>query len=104
MNAKLSKAVFTLGTLLVLGSTASMASVSVTRWDDAKFKAIHAGLTQDEVRDLVGRPASVRANERPGVTMWTYNYTDTFGYNTEFDVSFDSSGKVASTDSLRPKF
>ena len=78
--------------------------MTITPMGDAPFKAVHADLTQDQVRDLIGKPARVLPNERPGITMWTYNYTDSFGYVAEFDVNFDASGKVTSTDSLRPKF
>jgi hypothetical protein len=104
MNAKLSRLLLAVGTTITLAASAVSADAAVVaRWGDAKFKPVHAGLTQDEVRGLIGSPVAVLRNERPGVTMWTYNYTDTFGYNEEFDVSFDASGKVVGTDSLRPK-
>ena len=104
MNAKLSKIVLTVGTVLALGSSAAMALTITPLGKPESLKEIHAGLTQDEVRAQLGKPVSVLNNARPGQTLWTYNYTDTFGYNTEFDVYFDASGKATATDSLRPKF
>jgi outer membrane protein assembly factor BamE (lipoprotein component of BamABCDE complex) len=103
MNAKFSKIVMALGTVLVLGSSAAHA-LTVTPIGDAKFKPIHAGLTEDQVRSQLGSPVTVLKGARAGQTLWTYNYTDTFGYNTEFDVYFDASGTATATDSLHPKF
>lgn len=101
MKSQLSKIVLTLGTVLALGTSAAMAA-TVTPLGGAQFKQIHAGLTQDEVRNQLGNPVTVLANARPGITLWTYNYTDTFGYKTEFDVNIDANGVVTGTDSLRP--
>ena len=55
MNAKLSKIVLTLGTVLVRGTSASMTvgAASIQR-GDAQFNPIHAGMTQDEVRSQLG--------------------------------------------------
>jgi hypothetical protein len=105
MNARLSKIALTLGAVLALGSSAAMAAgFTVTPWGGAKFTQVHAGLTEDQVRSDLGKPVSVLVNAQPGLTLWTYNYTDTFGYNTEFDVYFDANGTATKTDTLRPKF
>jgi SmpA / OmlA family len=66
-----------------------------------RFAQIHPGLTQDEVRSLAGGPNTVTGASRSGETLWIYSFTDTWGYRSEFDVTFDKSGHVAGTSSER---
>ena len=62
---------------------------------------IHPGLTQDEVRSLVGAAGNVTSDSRKHETMWIYSYTDLWGYPSEFDVTFGANGRVTETFAQR---
>jgi hypothetical protein len=88
-----------LGVAATLGACATL-SEQPPRY--ASLSQIHAGLTQDEVRGIAGAPAYVGSNKRTNETLWTYNYTDEFGYRSEFGVDFDkASGLVKDTSTQR---
>ena len=78
---------------LALGACASMDAgyKQVSAYD---LKAIHAGLTQDEVRAIAGTPSTYTQRRRTGVTEWSYPFTDERGYQSVFIVDFDASGRV----------
>ena len=86
MNSKISKTILAIGVALTLGSWASPGLAAQFGAD--RFSGIHAGLTQDEVVSLVGTPGSVMNNSREHATIWIYEFTDAWGYRSEFDVEF----------------
>jgi hypothetical protein len=92
MKSQISKTVAAVGLALALG--ASLSPALAASFGAERFSAIHAGLTQDEVRNLVGTPGSVMDNTREGATIWIYEFTDTWGYRSEFDVEFNGTGVV----------
>ncbi len=49
------------------------------------------------MRSLIGAPISVMNNSREHATVWVYPFTDTWGYRSEYDVEFDTSGVVTET-------
>ena len=59
-----------------------------------QLETIHAGLTKDEVRAIAGAPVLYTTNPRTGATEWSYSFTDEWGYESEYTVDFDASGKV----------
>jgi hypothetical protein len=101
MNSHLTKSFAAMGIALALGACASFPGVQAPASPD-EFSNIHAGLTQGEVRSLAGAPAYVGGNLRTHETLWTYRYTDDWGYPSEFGVDFNmASGLVTETSSVR---
>jgi outer membrane protein assembly factor BamE (lipoprotein component of BamABCDE complex) len=101
MNTRLAKLLLAFCTVTSLGASAQGMAFDNPHWGDEQFKNVIAGLTQDQVRSVIGKPSTVVANASPSVTQWVYRYTDIFGFDTEFDVNFDEQGLVTSTDSVR---
>jgi hypothetical protein len=102
MNSQVSKLFLALGVALALNASASPADTS--RMGDSRFAGVHPGLTQDEVRALAGDPGSVTAVSGSGVSHWIYTYVDSWGMRSAYDVTFDTSGHVARTSSMRVGF
>jgi outer membrane protein assembly factor BamE (lipoprotein component of BamABCDE complex) len=100
VNSLISKLVLAVGIAATLGACASIGAKSFNPERD-RLAQIHSGLTQQEVRDLAGRPDNVTSDSRTGAALWIYSYEDLWGYPSEFDVTFDENGKVASTYSER---
>jgi hypothetical protein len=99
MSSLTSKFVLAAGVALTLGACASSPGLQTGRFDPGgeKLAQIQPGLTQDEVRGLLGRADNVTGASRSGETEWIYSFTDTWGYPSEFDVTFDARGQVEST-------
>jgi outer membrane protein assembly factor BamE (lipoprotein component of BamABCDE complex) len=79
--------------------TAFAAPGAVVPLGDARFQTIHEGETQQEVRDELGAPSST--TKRDGETHYVYNYLDTWGMRSVFDVTFDADGHVEKKTELR---
>ncbi len=65
----------------------------------AQQSAVQVGMTRDQVRSLLGRPAhNVKYRAEPGRT-WTYGVLGNYmpGEETVFDVDFTAEGRVMST-------
>jgi hypothetical protein len=92
MNAQILKPLSVLAAALALSACASLSEQPSGEGPLAK---IEPGLTQADVRGIVGRPANVTHVSRSGASLWIYSFTDTWGYPSEFDISFDGSGRVA---------
>jgi hypothetical protein len=78
-----SKILLGLGVALTLAAQAAPPGARAER-----LQQIHAGLTQDEVRNIAGAPGTVTGNSREGATLWIYDFTDIWGYRSELDVEF----------------
>ncbi len=101
MNSHITKSVAAMGLALALGACASLPEAQA-RVTSGQLSNIHAGLTQDEVRSIAGAPAYVGSNPRTNETLWTYEFTDEWGYRSDFGVDFDkASGLVTETSSIR---
>jgi hypothetical protein len=92
MNTQILKLLPVLAAALALSACASFSERAPGEGPLAK---IEPGLTQADVQSIVGRPANVTRNSRSGASLWIYSFTDTWGYPSEFDVTFDKSGRVA---------
>ncbi|HXS51190.1 MAG TPA: outer membrane protein assembly factor BamE [Usitatibacter sp.] len=57
------------------------------RSDDV-FANIRAGMTRDEVAGRIGPPDETMQFARSRTDAWSYYYTDTWGYPSEFSVTF----------------
>ena len=90
MNTKLSK--FLAGSSLVLAFAAHAAPSDfysmLTPLGNQRFAAVHTGLTADEVRSAIGAPRAISQFPRLSETMWSYDFTDAWGYRSEFEVGF----------------
>lgn len=61
--------------------------------DDEHFYRIHEGMTQDDVMRMIGPPGeSMRFGS--GNYAWTYRFQDTWGYTSDFTVTFNPGGVV----------
>ena len=98
MNLPISKIFLGAGLAVALGACASIPDQHVAKRDE--LGQIHAGLTQDEVRNLAGKAPTVTGNKRTRKTLWIYPFTDLWGYASEFDVEFKD-GVVTDTFSER---
>jgi hypothetical protein len=86
--------------LLLAAFLAGCAASPALRSDDV-FSRIHAGMTQAEVRELVGAPDNVMPFPLSRHTSWGYFYFDTWGYYAEFSVTFAPDGLAISKISRR---
>jgi hypothetical protein len=82
MNS-ISKVLLGLGVAVTLAAHAEPSSARADR-----LSQIHSGLTQEQVRSIAGAPNTVTGNSREGATLWIYDYTDLWGYRSEYDVEF----------------
>jgi|SRR6266850_683311 len=98
MTSQFSKLLPALGVALTLSACASLGSLPPKADQVAR---VHPGLTQDEVRSLVGVTGNVTSDSRKHETMWIYSFTDLWGYPSEFDVTFDANGRVTETYAQR---
>lgn len=68
---------------------------------DDNIQKVGVGMTQEQVRALIGPPWRKDAIKRKDETVWDYLYRDTWGYRVEFSVMFDPKGAVTSKASRR---
>lgn len=68
--------------------------------DDDHFRRIHEGQTRDEVLHAIGPPGD-RMRFGNGNVAWIWRFIDTWGYVSEFNVSFDPAGIVVSKIAIR---
>ena len=68
--------------------------------DDDHFRAIHEGQTRDEVLRMIGPPGETMAFAN-STYAWQYRFVDTWGYLSEFSVTFDRNGIVLSKIAIR---
>jgi outer membrane protein assembly factor BamE (lipoprotein component of BamABCDE complex) len=98
MYTRISKTLLAVGVTLSLGACASVADLHASTPEYARLGRLHAGLTQEEVRDIAGNPDMVTGDTRPGgAGEWIYDYTTLYGKRDEFDVTFDANGRVSGT-------
>jgi hypothetical protein len=91
MNTQIPKLLPVLAAALALSACASLSERPLGEGPLAK---IEPGLTQADVQGLAGRPANATRDSRSGGSLWIYSFIDTWGYPSEFDVTFDRSGRV----------
>ena len=69
------------------------------RTDDT-LRAVHRGMTRDDVMHLIGPPDETMKFPS-GNQSWDYLYQDTWGYRTRFSATFDPEGRVVDTVAVR---
>lgn len=68
--------------------------------DDDHFRRIHEGETKDDVLRAIGPPGdSMRFGS--GNYAWIYRFQDTWGYPSDFNVTFNSAGIVVAKIAIR---
>ena len=68
--------------------------------DDDHFRLIHEGMTQDQVLHMIGPPGETMRFPA-GNLAWQYRFVDTWGYTSEFSVTFNPAGIVVSKIAIR---
>ena len=68
--------------------------------DDDHFAAIHVGQTRDEVLRMIGPPGDTMGF-RNGNYAWVYRFKDTWGYLSDFNVTFDRTNIVVDKIAIR---
>ena len=63
---------------------------------DELFGRVQAGMTQEEVRALLGPPQNTMDFARSDTTSWGYYGFDTWGYYVEYSVTYGADGRVVS--------
>lgn len=68
--------------------------------DDDHFRAIREGQTQDDVLRLIGPPGDTMGF-RSGNYAWQYRFMDSWGYLSDFNVTFNREGIVVDKIAIR---
>ena len=68
---------------------------------DTRFAQVHAGMTKEAVRALLGPPDEVMPFPLSHTDSWGYYYWDGFGYHTLWSATFAADGHVVSTFARR---
>jgi outer membrane protein assembly factor BamE (lipoprotein component of BamABCDE complex) len=63
---------------------------------DDLFRTVQVGMTQDDVRRMLGTPDETMPFPLSRTVAWDYRTRDTWGYLVDFSVTFDASGHVVS--------
>lgn len=93
LNTSISRSLLAAG--LVFSAAAAMAADGYTVNQKQELQ-IKAGMSQDEVRQVVGQPVRVdKFGNEPGPT-WTYDVVGGLGHVAMFDIDFGADGRVAS--------
>lgn len=61
------------------------------------FERVHAGMTQDEIRRMLGKPTKVEAFALKRETVWGYRWWETSQDKAFFNVHFGQDGRVTHT-------
>jgi len=89
--------------MISIGSDGKMTSLRQVL-HPSYFAKVAPGMTRDEVRRLLGKPAKVQAYKLQQEEIWDWRFSDRATEIKVFSVTFDSAGAVKSTSvSLDPK-
>ena len=61
---------------------------------DSHFYSIAAGMTLQEVEQMLGPPDFMMSFPRTRTVAWDYEYRDTWGYLSLMSVTFDADGRT----------
>ena len=89
-----------LGTVTASLALAACAIAGPAR-NDELFARVRTGMTQPEIRDLLGAPNDAMRYPLSGNTGWGYLYWDAWGFWSEFSVTFGPDGRAVSTHTRR---
>jgi hypothetical protein len=77
-----------------LTACASLTAPGVSGSKPDDFEKLHAGLSQDEVRQFVGAPDTITDAGRRGERVWIYQRANAWDSQWEWDVTVGPDGKV----------
>jgi len=93
---------------IVIAAALGLAAASVAtaapaaeRFDPARTALVKPGMTQDEVQQVLGRPAHTQHYSLSQSTTWTYDVDPVAAEQVIFDVDFDAQGRVAASGERR---
>ncbi|HUL96735.1 MAG TPA: outer membrane protein assembly factor BamE [Usitatibacter sp.] len=78
-----------------IGADGRLRGVSNVLTDDV-FEKIRPGLTEQDVKNMIGPPGETMYFPMSNTHAWDYRYIDTWSYLTVFSVTFDAQGVVVS--------
>jgi len=81
--------------MITIAANGQLRSV-VQALQPATFERVRPGLTQAEVRQLLGRPATQQHFDLKNEDLWEWRWQDA-GQNKLFGVTFDAAGRVRAT-------
>ena len=67
---------------------------------DTSYK-VAPGMSESEIRTLLGEPQRVGRFPRSQTVAWDYDFRDDWGYDATFSVIFDEAGSVVGKVSVR---
>jgi len=68
---------------------------------ESDFARLDPGMSQADVRRLIGEPARTESFERLHEVAWDYPFTDSWGYFAFVSVIFDSQGRLLRKQHVR---
>jgi len=68
---------------------------------ESDFARLDPGMSQTDVRRLIGEPARIESFARLHEVAWDYPFTDAWGYSAFVSVIFDSQGRVLRKHHIR---
>lgn len=89
------------GAFLLAGCAGVSATTGPSARSDELFSHVHAGMTGEEVRQLLGAPDETMKFPLSQNVAWDYLYQDDWGYRAVYSVTFSSEGRAVSTLSRR---
>lgn len=96
----LARTVVVLALALIQGCAAVLASNEPYR--NGLIPRIQQGMTEEQVRTVLGPPDEIMAFGNTQTVSWDYRYSDTWGFLAMFSVTFGvPEGRVVSTFSRR---
>jgi outer membrane protein assembly factor BamE (lipoprotein component of BamABCDE complex) len=102
MNSRLFEAIGALALASTISACASFSQAAATEPEYERLAQVHAGLSSDDVLRIAGKPGTRTGAAKSG-EVWIYNTRDAWGEDTEYDVTFNSSGVVASVTPVRER-
>lgn len=82
-------------------ASAVPAALAAERFEAGRIPLVKAGMTQDEVQQVLGRPARTQHYSLSQSTTWTYDVDPLAAEQVIFDVDFDAQGRVAASGERR---
>jgi outer membrane protein assembly factor BamE (lipoprotein component of BamABCDE complex) len=89
------------GAALISGCAGGLLANAGPPRSDEVFGRIAPGMTNDDVRRLVGPPDETMRFPMSNTLSWDYYYQDTWGYMAIFYVTFGADGRVVTKISRR---
>jgi hypothetical protein len=77
-----------------LSACASLDTATAPGFQPDAFERLHAGLSQDEVRNVVGAPDTITYPDRAGDRVWIYERSNAWDSRAEWDVTVGADGTV----------